>query len=84
MLASDMARSHDFRESFPYSLRVFMTCPPLGRSSDAVVVTLGGGRVVATVTVADWTRGSVALAPNLAQAFFHLHCVHQRSLCSRP
>jgi hypothetical protein len=23
-------------------------------------------------------------SPNLVQAFFHLHCVHQRSLCSIP
>lgn len=29
-------------------------------------------------------RGSVAWAPNLAHAFFHLHCVHQRSRCSNP
>ena len=26
----------------------------------------------------------VAFEPNLAQAFFHLHCVHQRSRCSNP
>ena len=29
-------------------------------------------------------RGSVALLPKRAQAFFHLHCVHQRSRCSNP
>lgn len=26
----------------------------------------------------------MALEPNRAQAFFHLHCVHQRSRCSNP
>ena len=26
----------------------------------------------------------MAFEPNRAQAFFHLHCVHQRSRCSNP
>ena len=38
------------------------------------------GEVIPAVEELD----TIAFEPKRAQAFFHLHCVHQRSRCSNP
>ena len=61
--------------------------------SDEPVVTTDIGAAIWTMDVVvelelgaagEEGGGSVAWAPNLAHAFFHLHCVHHRSRCSNP
>ena len=60
--------------------------------SDEPVVTTDIGAAIWTMEVGvepevaedEGGRGSVAWAPNLAHAFFHLHCVHHMSRCSNP
>lgn len=50
----------------------------------AIWTTEVGLELELTVVGDEGGSGSVAWAPNLAQAFFHLHCVHHRSRCSNP
>ncbi len=52
-------------------------------SSDPVAAAVGSW-VNCCCSVEEEEEVDGAAIPNLAQAFFHLHCVHQRSLCSSP
>ncbi len=53
-------------------------------SSDPVAAAVGSWVNCCCSVVEEEEVDAGAAIPNLAQAFFHLHCVHQRSLCSSP